>query len=134
MTNSFGRKKEIVINGFDSTNCEFWIRIWIWIRCGDRREEEEKDVVESRIGEAISDEEAEAAGGSDGRGDSGAALESRSGAEDQRQGAELRGDRIRQQRSQSSACGTRRSLAILELGASDDRRNEWILHGYSGDS
>ncbi|KAK9990712.1 hypothetical protein SO802_025697 [Lithocarpus litseifolius] len=51
-----------------------------------------KDVVESRIGEAISDEEAEAAGGSDGRGDLVAALESRSGAEDQCQGVELRGD------------------------------------------
>ena len=72
--------------------------------------------------------------GFEGRGDLVAALESQSGAEDQRQGAELQGDRIRQQRSQDSACRTHRSLVILELGASDDRRNEWILHGYSGDS
>ena len=72
--------------------------------------------------------------GSDRQGDSVAALESRSGAEDQRQGVELWGDRIRQQRSQSSACRTHRSLVILELDASDDGRNELILCGYSGDS
>ncbi|KAK7853536.1 hypothetical protein CFP56_035552 [Quercus suber] len=55
--------------------------IEIWIRCGDRREEEEEDVGESaRRSRMRKQKQAE---GFDGRGDSVAALELRSGVEDQ---------------------------------------------------